>query len=174
MLNQKQYFSQIMKHGIKILSAIAIAVIIVSYSSNHISKISASIVERRASSFALEKRSEMASQLEKDFKKIGDADTKIEQAFPSEDTILDFTASMVSLGVASGRKQTLSFSTVYGGALFEYSIGLDGNIETLIAYLNLFEKLPYFTSLSGITFIGPAGGWLENSSISMKASTLMR
>lgn len=174
MLNQKQFFAQITKHGIKILSAIAIASIVMSYSVKRISKISASIVERRASSFALEKRSEMAAQLEKDFKKIGDADIKLERAFPSEDTILDFVASMENLGKSSGRIQNLSFATVYGGATFDYGISLDGNIETLIDYLKLFEKLPYVTSLSGITLIAPAGGWLENSSISMKASVIMR
>lgn len=163
-----------MKHGIKILSAIVIASVVMSYSAKHISKISASIVERRASSFALEKRSEMTAQLEKDFKKIGDADVKLERAFPSEDTILDFVASMENLGKSSGRTQNLSFTTVYGGATFDYGISLDGNIETLIDYLKLFEKLPYVTSLSGITLTAPSGGWLENSSISMRASAIMR
>lgn len=174
MLNRKQFFSQILRHGIKTILAIAIAASIMSYSAKRISKISASIVERRASSFALEKRSEMTAQLEKDFKEIGNADAKIEQVFPSEDSIFGFVSAMENLGKETGRKQGLNFATVYGGATFEYSISLDGNIETLIDYLKKFEKLPYIATISGLDFNGPAGGWLENSSISMRASATMR
>lgn len=174
MLNKKHFFSQMIKYGVRIILAILIASFVVSYCARRVSKISTSIVERRSSSFALEKRSEMTVRLEKDFKEIGNADAKIEQAFPSEDTIFDFVASMESLGIQASRKQNLSFATVYGGATFDYNISLDGNIETFIGYLNLFEKLPYFISLQGITFNSPAGGWLENSSVSMKASALMR
>lgn len=163
-----------LKHGVKIILAIIIAGFVISYSSGHIAKISVSIAERRASSFSLEKRSEMAAQLEKDFTTIGDNDAKIEHAFPSEDTILDFTATMDNLGKASGRKQSLNFTTVYKGETFDYNIGLDGNIETLIDYLKMFEALPYVTTISSIDFVGPAGGWLENSSISVKAMAIMR
>ena len=152
--------------------AAVVAAIIVVFSGQQIVKISNSLAEQRATAFILEKRSETITQLKEDFKLVGDADKKIENAFPPADNVLEFVAALETLANQNGVSQGLSFSAPVEGSV-DYTIAIGGHIFILINYLKNFEKIPYFSAISSVSLNAP-GGWEGNSTISLKAKVYTR
>jgi len=167
MFNKKQLILTIFKISLKAVIATVIAIIIIVFSSQQISKISNSLKEQRTAAFILEKKTETISQLREDFNLVDEADRKISDAFPPADNILGFVTSLENLASQNGLQQTISFGTPADSSI-DYNLTLNANIFTLINYLKNFEKLPYFTGISSINLNAPSG-WEGNSTISIRA-----
>lgn len=167
MFSRKQLIIKILKLAARAVIAVIVAAIVVIFFSQRISKISASLAEQRASAFILEKRSETNAQLKEDFKIVGEADKKINDAFPPADNILGFVAALETLALRNSLQQSLGFGAPADSSI-DYSITLSGNIFIFINYLKDFEKFPFFTAISSVDLNAP-GGWEGNSTISMRA-----
>ncbi|HBB57001.1 TPA: hypothetical protein DEW47_04000 [Patescibacteria group bacterium] len=173
MLSKKQFYTVIVKQSAKIILSIVIATIIISYSCKKIAGISSFVAESRAANMALEKRSEMNARLENDFKILGNGAERITNAFPPADNILSFMGALENLAQKQSLSQNLSFSDPNGKAI-DYTVTLNGNLITLINYMKDFENLPYFSSIYSLEIRSGQFGWLDNSSIAMKARLNVR
>ncbi|MEK9154834.1 MAG: hypothetical protein AAB596_02090 [Patescibacteria group bacterium] len=168
MPSKNKVFTIIFKNFLKAVAAIIIAIIALLFFSRQIVKISESLAEQRASAFILEKKNDVITQLSEDFNLIGDADKKIENAFPPAENILGFVAALETLSNQTSLNQVLSFGTPVVSSI-DYNIKLSGNISNLISYLKRFEKLPYFTEISSINLSASSGNWENDSLISLEA-----
>ena len=168
MFNKKQLIFSILRILAKAGIAVVVAAVVVGFSSRQISKISDSLAEQRAAVFTLERRNETVSQIREDFKIIGNADAKIEAAFPSRDNIIEFVTALERTASQNAVQQSLSFGVPVNNSI-DYGINLTANINTLINYLKTFEKLSYFTAVSSVNLSASSAGWESNSSISMRA-----
>ncbi len=173
MFNRKQLIFSILRILAKAGIAVVVAAVVVGFSSRQISKISDSLAEQRAAVFTLERRNETVSQIREDFKIIGNADVKIETAFPSRDNIIEFVTALERAASQNAVQQSLSFGVPIANSI-DYGINLTSNINTLISYLKTHEKLPYFTAVLSIGFNAPSGGWENNASVSMRAMVYAR
>jgi hypothetical protein len=175
MFTKKQLLMMILKNLLKASLAAAFAIAVIVFTGGQIGKISNSLVEQRTATFILEKRNETISRLAEDFKKIGGTDEKIKNAFPPVDNILDFVAALENLSVQNSIQETHSFGTPSETRdSIDYGINMSANIFSLINYLKSFEKLPYFTGVSGISLSAQGNGWEGNSLVSLKARVYTR
>ena len=143
------------------------AILLIIFFSQQIVKISNSLFEQRATAFILERRNDAIGQLREDFKAIGESDNKIKNAFPPADNILDFISAMETLANSHSIPQSLRFGALAGDYI-DYNIQLNANISIFINYLKSFEKLSYFTSISGIS-LSSSGDLMGDSAISLGA-----
>lgn len=161
--------------------AIVLAIIIIFFFSNRISKVSNSLAEKKKISFILEKRNSNLEKIKEGFSALEesafDGKNIIEEALPPINNILGFTSALKDLASQNSLQQSLKFSSpiplqevgkinIYS---IDYAITLNGGISSLINYLKSFEKMPYFSGISEITLNAPPTGWESNSSILMKA-----
>ena len=167
MFSKKQLILKILKIAARAVIAAVVAVIVVIFFSQRISKISFSLAEPRATAFFLGKRRETTAQLGEDFKIVGEADKKMNDAFPPTDNILGFVGALETLALRNSLQQSFSFGTPADSGI-DYNIILNGNIFIFINYLKDFERLPFFTAISSVSLSAP-GGWEGNSTISMRA-----
>jgi len=179
MIKEKKLFLIIGWNLLRATLSVLIAIFIVFFSIKKISKISESIMENKRTSFILEKRNEVISDLRKNFQLIGDKDKKIEEAIIPTDNILDFVAILESLASQNSLQQSLKFGTpvlvVNNVSSIDYYLTLNGNIITLMNYLKGFEKLPYITGISLINFQALTDkGWENNSSVSIQGKLYVR
>lgn len=175
MFKEKELFLTIARNLFKAVLSTIIAILVVLFLSGQISKVSGSIVENKKTSFILQNRTEVVSDLRNDLKLIGEKDKKIEEATLSTDNILEFVAVLESLASQNSLQQSLRFSTpvpvanTEGISSIDYYLTLNGNILTLLNYLKNFEKLPYITGISAINFQTLTDkGWEDNSSVSIQ------
>lgn len=168
MFNKRQTIIIILKNLAKSVVAILIALFVVYFSYNKIAKISASLREQWTAAYLLESRSEIISRLQDGFKTIGLADKKINDAFPSVNNILGFVDALESLAIRTSVKQTPNFSapSVDSGYI-DYNLNLGTSVYSLINYLKEFEKLPYFTMISGFN-LSALNGWENESAVVAK------
>jgi len=89
------------------------------------------------------------------------------------DNILSFMGALENLAQKQSLSQNLSFSDPNGKAI-DYTVTLNGNLITLINYMKDFENLPYFSSIYSLEIRSGQFGWLDNSSIAMKARLNVR
>ena len=173
MFNKKQLFFIILKNLARAGVVIFVAVLVIIFFSKQISKISHSIAEQRALSFVLEKRNETLEALRKDFEIIDGADDQIQGALPPADNILDFVSDLEDLGDTSSLNQTFAFESP-NNSVINYSISISADIFSFIKYLKDFEKLPYFTSITGMNLSAPHGDWNGNSVISLRSKVYIK
>jgi len=177
------------KFTLKIIIKIIIILVIISLSttasyflSKQINKINLSMAEKKDMDYLISNREEVNNRIKTDFLEVDpDYQTKIDNALPSVYNVLSFVDVMESLAKKYSFKQTLNFNqptpvTDVSGpvALTAINFNLtitDTNIDTFINYLQDFEKLPYFTSIDNISYLGnSASGWQNNSSINISGS----
>lgn len=178
MIGKKRLFLIIVKR-----LSIALVVVLVSFSAiyflkTRIEKIGNSLEENKRISFYLEKRNEMFAKLFADMKIVGGNDTAIENAIPSADNILNFVTALDDLATQNSQQHTVNFSNPViasdlpdGSKLYsiDFNLSLSSNSLSLVNFLRGFDKLPYFTSISGINLNAPpTGGWDGPSSITIQ------
>lgn len=168
MFNKKQLIFIIIRHLFRAVIAALVALALILFLSRQIKKISDSINEQRVLAAVLEKRNENLSRLREEFFLIGNIEEKINSALPPADNILEFVVALEDLSAAGSLTQTFNFGSPVNSQI-DYSISLGAGISALTDYLKGFEKLPYFTSVSGLNLSALAGDWQGNSLITLKA-----
>ena len=175
MFSKRNLISALLKQSLKAAIAAGCAVAIVFVAHGQIAKISKSIAEKKSVTAVLERRSEIVGQLRQELARIGDNETKVENALPSVDAIPDVLAAFNGIGnetslhfvvrlgepVPYKTPQNLAISSV------DYSGTLDGNIETLIRFMEAYERLPFLASITSISVSAPSQGWAANSQITI-------
>jgi hypothetical protein len=111
MIKEKKLFLIIGWNLLRATLSVLVAIFIVLFSTQKISKISESMMENKRTSFILEKRNEVIAELRKNFQLIGDKDKKIKEAIIPTDNILDFVAILESLASQNSLQQSLKFGT---------------------------------------------------------------
>lgn len=152
----------------KAAAAVILASLACVFLAAKIDKVSRSLQQQRILTLVMEKRSETLSKLKDDFKITGGAEEKINDALPPADNILDFVAALEALAKDNSVVQILSFESP-SNLTINYGINISGNVDSLINYLKDFEKLPYFTGVSGLNLTAPNGDWRSNSSATLAA-----
>lgn len=158
---------------------IIIASLCVYFLQKQINSINATIAEKKEMNYLITNREEVDRKINTDFKLVDPQyEKKITDSIPSVYNILSFVDALESLSKKYSFKQTLSFnqptpaSEIIGPIplmLINFNIAInEANVDGLTNYLEDFEKLPYFTSISSINYLAQgAGGWKENSSINI-------
>lgn len=183
MINKKQLYIEILKNSLKVISVIAVTLLVMLFFSRQITKIANSLEEKMVLNSVMERKNEIALRLDEEFKTIAEKDKKIEGALLPIDNILEFVGALESLAAERSLDQSMKFnSPVPASGISEksvysidYSLILNGNISTLIAYLKGFEKLPYFTGISSVAFNSPSpSDWNDDMSISVQAKLYVK
>ena len=139
--------------------------------------------KRQKLSLVLVKRSETIARLKKDLAVIGEADQKIHKAIPRADKLLEFIAALEKLAGKNSLEQSLKFGTpssLPAGVdsrllAVDYNVTLNGNIGSLIGYLNDLEKLPYFAGVTSMNLTAlRQPGWSDESYITIQGKLYAR
>ncbi|MBI5147849.1 MAG: hypothetical protein HZA37_01720 [Parcubacteria group bacterium] len=175
--NRKKIFIIILRNFLKALFAAAAAFAVAFFLGEQIVKSGNSVVEQQTLLFILEKRTDVLSQMRRDFEIIGNADETINQAVPSAENILNFVAALESLGVRSGVSQSFRFGTPtpIPGDFQEigYDLSVAASLPAMIAYFENFEKLPYFTDIAGFS-VSSVGGVESAGTAQIKSKVYVR
>ncbi|MDO8572288.1 MAG: hypothetical protein Q7S11_00790 [bacterium] len=179
MLTRRQLLITLGKHFFVMITAIIVASIAISILSRNITSIGDSLIEKKRLSIILSKRGEYLSGLKRDFNVVGEADKRIIEASPPSDNILPFVAILENIADQTSVQQSFKFGipSLTGEkqngmeiATIDYSIRVNGNVHTLINYLQRFESLPYFSTISSITISGGGTrGWEETAQATIEA-----
>lgn len=181
MFTKKTSTRAILKNLLVALAALSVAVIVVIFMSNQITKIVGSLTEKKKAAFFLSMRTQILANLRADLEKIGANDKKLEQALPPDDNISGFLSTLKSVADQNGLQQNIQVSTpvaltVEGDlsiSQIDYTIALNGTVVTLEAYLKAFEAMPYFAAIRSFSINAPSG-WEGNSSISIRGQIYAR
>jgi len=159
------------------LLAVAIAGLVVFFTSQQITRTTLLLNQKRAAAYILENRSAAIQSLRSDLTQVGTNDTNLANAFPADDNISTFLGSLQALATQKSLQANIQVSTPVPTSLgnggisvseIDYSITLNGTAVSLIDYLKGFEALPYFAGVRSISITSP-GGWDGNSTIVMQA-----
>jgi Tfp pilus assembly protein PilO len=168
--------------GIAVL-AIILAVSINFFTGKAIDKISDSLSQKERLSKTLTLRIENIQQLKNSLALLGDNDQKIQEVYPPADNILAFVSALDSIAKQNSLQQNLRFgnftpTTDAGGISVvktDYTINLNGTINTLSAYLEQMEKLPFAATIGSVNLLAaPPNGWNGNSSITINGTLYAR
>ncbi len=175
--SRKKIFLIILKNFLKALIAAAISFAAVFFLREQILKAGNSIIEQQTLLFILEKRTDAISQIRGDFEIIGNADEMIKRAVPQAENILDFVAALENLGARTGVSQSFRFGTPVPLAdnfqEINYDLSVTASLPALIAYLENFEKLPFFTDIVGFSLYS-AGGAESTGTTQIKSKVYVR
>lgn len=177
------------KFIIKIAVQVIITLIIIALSSSmiyflskQINKINVGLGEKKEMNYLIANLETVNSKIKTDFLSVDpDYQAKINEAIPSVYNVLSFVDAADSLAKKYSFKQNLSFDqptdvTDVSGpvalTLVKFNVVIsEANINNFIYYLQDFEKLPYFTSISSINYLATSdSGWQNNSSINITGS----
>lgn len=149
-----------------------------------IQRIGATLEEKKGLFVLLDKRSETVEKLRQELAEVGSTDSKIEAAFPQRETVTDFVAALEGAANKYSLRPVLNFGSPIPGAPVEdgiavstidYSLSVHGNVPTIITFLEDFEKLPFFTSITSIALQAPPErGWEAEASVLIKAKVYVR
>ncbi|MEK7520907.1 MAG: hypothetical protein AAB560_02405 [Patescibacteria group bacterium] len=159
--SRKKIIIVILRNFFKALIAAGAAFAAAFFLGGQIVKSGNSVIEQQTLLFIMEKRTDAVSQMRRDFETIGSADEMIKRAVPPADNILGFVASLETLGISRGVSQSFRFGTPVplSGGLQEinYDLSVAANLPILIAYLENFEKLPFFADIAGFSVYAVGG-----------------
>ncbi|MDD4901647.1 MAG: hypothetical protein PHE24_00760 [Patescibacteria group bacterium] len=181
--NRKQVLMILARYSTIALLAIILAVTINFFTGKAINKISDSLSQKEKLSRTLTLRIENIQQLKNSLTLLGDNDQKIRDVYPPADNILAFVSALESIAKQNSLQQNLRFgnftpTTDAGGISVvktDYTINLNGTINTLSAYLKQIEKLPFATAIGSINLLAPPpNGWNGNSSITINGTLYAR
>lgn len=178
MFTTKNLLLLIGRHMLIAFVSIIIAIIAIFLLSRAIEQTSAKAFETRNLAHTLQKRTELFSTIRRDAEIVGSNNTLVEKAFLSSGNILEFTDALETLasktGVAPGFRfstpQSTTIPAPFPIAVVGYDITFPTNILNLITYLKEFEKLPYFTKITAVSFSSAsASGWKDSGTTSFHA-----
>lgn len=182
MFNRKHLISELTVQFLRALTIVLICGGVIWFASQKITDVGSKLEEKRTGAVILENKSKSIQKLKQDFDAIGNNDQLIENGLINIEDISEFINVLENLAVENNAKQTLKFSlptkldtrgekstpntsNIYN---ISYTISLTANVYDLITYMEAFEKLPYFTEISGVTISSPLN-WENDSSISIQA-----
>lgn len=175
MFSKKILIKTIGVHTIKAFVALLLAAAVISFLAWQINRISASLSDKKKISFVLEKRNETIVRLKEDFARLENPEERILSAFVPSDNILPFVGTLESVASESGLAQQFQFGSpaVFSGdaisiSRIDFSINVNGNINTFINYITRLEALDYFAGIISINITAPAEGWERNSTASLR------
>jgi hypothetical protein len=140
------------------------------------------MAEKKELDYLISNRDAVNNKIKTDFLRVDPSyQAKINEALPSVYNILSFVDSMDSLAKKYSLKQNLTFNeptpeTNISGPLnlmvITFNLTIEGaNSDNFINYLKDFEKLPYFSSINSINYLGATTkGWQDNSTINISGS----
>ena len=183
MFSKKNLLFIIFRNSIKAIIVAVLSFTIIFVARGQITKISKSILEKKAGSLTLEKRSGTTEQLRRELNLIGENESKIENALPSIDSVPDVLAGFqsaadqvsihISVGLGTNPMPYNSETNIKVSSI-DYNATLNGNIETLIRFLNTYEHLPFLTSITSISIVSPPQGWTANSQITIPGKIFIK
>jgi hypothetical protein len=195
MFNRKHLISELTVQFLKALMIILMCGGVIYFVSQKVTIIGKTLEEKRTGAVLSENKSRSIQKLKQDFETIGDGDELISNALIKTDDISsEFMNALDNLAAENNAKQTIKFSSptklnvktdkaasknkdassapvtpnnsnIYS---ISYTIGLTANVYDLIAYMEAFEKLPYFTEMTGV-IINSTNNWDNDSTISIQA-----
>lgn len=139
-----------------------------------------SIAERKKYAFFAEKEKDITQAMENDLARLIAPLEQIERALLSPDTMVEFVEALNALARANSLIQKLQFDspikTEYPSiSRIEFTIQLNGNVFTLLQYVDQFEKLPYFAKMTRLAVQSPApDGWKGDSSINLNGEVYIK
>lgn len=197
MFNRKHLISELTAQSLRALTIILICGAVIFFVSGQIINIGKTLEEKRTGAAVLENKGKSIEKLKRDFEIIGNGDELIDNSLIKIDNIAEFINVLENLAAENNLKQTVKFSlpekvnsksektnaknakpnvkteadvsnasNIYS---ISYNISLTANIYDLIAYVEAFEKLPYFTEMSAITINATSNNWESDSSVSITA-----
>ena len=176
MFNKKILIKMILLHVAKSLIAIVLASLAVSFFSWQFDNINTVLAEKRKLSYVLEKRSETATLLKKNFSQFDTPEKDIAEAFLSVDDILPFVTALEITAKNVGLYHTAQFGNLASFASeplkiarVDFAISATGNRKTFTRYLEEFEALRYFTGIRSFTMSAGASGWDNDMTITASA-----
>lgn len=179
MFDKKQLVFTIVRHAVRAVVVAVLALIVIVVLSRRIAHLGEELAENKRLIFLLSNKSDVTERLRTDFALVGNVDKALESAFPRAENLLVFIAALESLATEKSVQQSLKFADPVPFAIegsetgvlgIDYNATMSGNIVTFLNYLRGFERLPYFTGISGISITSPGSrGWEEDSTISFQA-----
>ncbi len=176
MFNKKILIKTISLHVAKSLIAVVLASLAILFFSWQFDKINTILTEKRKLSYVLEKRSETATLLKKNFSQFDTPEKDIEEAFPPVDDILPFVTVLETTAKNVGLYHTAQFGNLASFASeplkiarVDFTISATGNIKTFTRYLEEFEALRYFTGIRSFTMSAGSEGWNSDARITATA-----
>ncbi|MFA6407213.1 MAG: hypothetical protein WCV80_00715 [Candidatus Paceibacterota bacterium] len=151
---------------------------------NQITKIGTSLIETKRSAFFFERRSEVVNTLRTQFARVGDADTKVLNAYIPDDNIVEFIGLLNSVAAQNSIQITSQFGTpvtqltLQEGTILssiDFSANLTGTFASYINFMKHFESLPYFTTIRSFRILSPtAQGIGESISVALQGKVYAR
>ncbi len=158
-----------------IISLLTIALIYIYFFSNQIKMINTGLLERKEMDYQISNQAAINSKMRQELSQIDpEYQTKILSSLPSVYNILDFVDNMENLAKKHSFQQSLNFSPPIdvpeiSGPISIKAINFnlvinETNIENFIDYLNAFENLPYFVTITSITHTSVSPDGLQKKS----------
>lgn len=183
---KKRLLIAIGKQALKAAIAVLAAALLVLFLGRKISHISETITEEKQSFTERERQGSAIEDIRRDLKRVEGHVTLIEDALLPVDRIDEFIEAVETLAETSGlSRATFAFEALELFPSLEdgitvsrvpFKLTLSGGVAALGAYVEQFERLPFFTGISSITLDAPSEeDWTDtNTSITMKAELYVR
>lgn len=169
---------------VKVAIVVIISGVIVFISSGRVIDSSKNIIASKNNEQTVQKKNESISTAQELFKKISGSQKKVEDALIFSEKIENLVLDMNKIAT----KHNLTFVTVFspptpgqggvGGislSRIDFTITTQGNVKNVNLFLKEFEKLPYFSDISGITInASTTTGWINESKITLSGKVLIR
>lgn len=178
MLTKHSLARVLIRNAVMAGGAALIGVLVVVFLSSRIDSVTEDIVAAKRLSTALDARNEALAGLVADIRSTASATERIEAALLPARDILEFVGAVESMAQKHNVTEAIRFDTpsetlyaIDRGPIvaIPFSLSVQGNVFTFLAYLNDLERLPYFTRVGTIAVSSPQdGGWENLSTISMQ------
>jgi len=161
----KKQFIKIIGQSV-IISGLAIILII--FLTQKISRESKDLTAKRSSFVVWENRGERLLILQDGYKKVENDIPRLAVLLPTEDQLINFLSSLENIAIETNNKQSFNFIGGINPASenepksINFTLTLQGDINTFIAYLKKIQTIPYFVKITNINITGNQG--LNNQS----------
>lgn len=178
MFTTKNLLILIGKQSIVAFVSIIVALVAVSFLAREIDRVSGAVVQNRQLAEKLAKRTELFSVLSHDVSLVGSNGAAIEHAFLSTENILEFVSILESIALKNNATQSFHFDTPLASdtpspfpiSTVGYQNTIALNIFSFINYIKDFERLPYFTKITSLSFGSQdSSGWRGAGSATFRA-----
>ena len=181
MFSKNHFIVLLVLNAFKALLTAGAALWIILFLAGEMTRISNTLSERRQVLLNIQLQNTSVNVTEEQLAKVRTGIVAIEQAFIPIEEIGGFINAIKNLATTTGISQgLLNFGALeapdedgISAASFEYSVSAD--IATLPSYLEAFEHLPYFASITSIALNAPSGtDWSETNNIILKGKLYLR
>lgn len=172
MFNKKAFLKDI---GWKVGEAALVVILVLLVTRTFKQKIEEIVVDldkKKVDAYARQTKSQTTRELANAYGAVESSIAVISNAMPMADNVVDFQAALESIARKYSLQQVVAFGSPSGDQkTIDCDITLTGNINSLVKYLEDYEKLPYLASINSIGFqTKDSMGWEGDSVISMKGT----